>query len=198
MRDNEHPRLTVPPIRKILPWVHQVIRKGEDECGERPHAISFPPPEESSDSTTDSTSHSSYEATAPPTATRRHLRQSSGVIYGGPAGETTRENGNHPRLLGAGTSPVDAGGNVPAAVDMASSLAPSSISAFASLSRRGKGAGSGRKLEVARSLLAREVEEGVASSRANDPDLEAKDADLRLLNVSEPSAPKNSFWGRSF
>lgn len=47
------------------------------------------------------------------------------------------------------------------------------------LSSRGR-----RKLE-ARRRLAREVEEGVAAAHENDPDLQNKDADLRLLNVSE-------------
>ena len=45
---------------------------------------------------------------------------------------------------------------------------------------------------MARSL-AREVEEGMAASDANDPDLQAKDADLHLLNVSERTRKRHRF-----
>ena len=57
------------------PLVHQVIREGEEECNGLPHSFSLSPAEAGSYSNTSD----SYEATAPPTATRRRLRQSPGA-----------------------------------------------------------------------------------------------------------------------
>lgn len=58
-----------------------------------------------------------------------------------------------------------------------------SSSASATSSGPKMGGNARRKLE-ARRRLAKEVEEGIAAAHEEDPDLRAKDADLRLLNVS--------------